>query len=132
MYLDLIEVSGLADAIKQHVRVAGGQGWLDLQMIIALVMLNLAGGDGLEDLERLERDAGFVAVMREVERGLLSRAERRQMQPRGRTLPSPAAMAEWLGRFHGPQAEARRAPGTAYIPPWPLATEVVPVSRTVG
>lgn len=122
VYLDLIQVSGLAAAIKRHVRVAGGQGWLDLQMIVGLIVLNLAGGDGLEDLERLEQDAGFVAVMREVERGLLSRAERRQMQarwrkPRGRTLPSPAAMAEWLARFHDPQAEARRVPGTAYIPP---------------
>jgi hypothetical protein len=31
-------------------------------MIVALIVLNLAGGDGLEDLERLEQDAGFVQV----------------------------------------------------------------------
>src|SRR3954468_21814243 len=45
-------------------------------MIVALIVLNLAGGDGLEDLERLEQDAGFVQVMREVERRLLPRADR--------------------------------------------------------
>ena len=77
VYLDLIKASGLDVAIRKHVRVAGEQGWLDLQMIVALIVLNLAGGDGLEDLERLEQDAGFVQVMREVERGLLPRADRR-------------------------------------------------------
>ncbi len=73
VYLDLIKASGLDVAIRKHVRVAGEQGWLDLQMIVALIVLNLAGGDGLEDLERLEQDAGFVQVMREVERRLLPR-----------------------------------------------------------
>ena len=77
VYLDLIKASGLDVAIRKHVRVAGEQGWLDLQMIVALIVLNLAGGDGLEDLERLEQDAGFVQVMREVERRLLPRADRR-------------------------------------------------------
>src|SRR4051795_870047 len=76
VYLDLIKASGLDVAIRKHVRVAGEQGWLDLQMIVALIVLNLAGGDGLEDLERLEQDAGFVQVMREVERRLLPRAGR--------------------------------------------------------
>ena len=76
VYLDLIKASGLDVAIRKHVRVAGEQGWLDLQMIVALIVLNLAGGDGLEDLERLEQDAGFVQVMREVERRLLPRADR--------------------------------------------------------
>ena len=53
-------------AIRKDVGVAGEQGWLDLQMIVALIVLNLAGGDGLADLERLEQDAGFVQVMVEV------------------------------------------------------------------
>jgi hypothetical protein len=35
---------GLDVAIRKHVRVAGEQGWLDLQMIMALIVLNLAGG----------------------------------------------------------------------------------------
>ncbi len=29
LYLELIEASGLGAAIRRHVRVAGGQGWLD-------------------------------------------------------------------------------------------------------
>ena len=88
-------------------------------MIMALIVLNLAGGDGLEDLERLERDAGFVQVMREVERRLLPRADRRALQarwrkPRQRAVPSPSAM--WLARFHDAAASMPRPPGSAIIP----------------
>ena len=119
VYLDLIKASGLDVAIREHVRVAGDQGWLDLQMIVALIVLNLAGGDGLEDLERLEQDAGFAQLMREVERGLLLRAERRALRarwrrPRRRAVPSPSAMR--LARFHAPAAGQPRPPGTAVIP----------------
>jgi hypothetical protein len=64
LYLDLVHRSGLAAAIRQHVQVAGCQGWLDLQMVLAVVFLNLAGGDCVEDLERLEQDSGFTAVLR--------------------------------------------------------------------
>src|SRR4051794_6149666 len=121
LYLDLIKASGLDVAIRKHVRVAGEQGWLDLQMIVALIVLNLAGGDGLEDLERLEQDAGFVQVMREVERRLLPRADRRALRarwrkPRRRAVPSPSAMADWLARFHDAAAGMPRPPGSAIIP----------------
>src|SRR5208283_3408790 len=45
LYLDLIHASGLGTAIRQQVRVAGAQGWLDIQMVLAVIFLNLAGGD---------------------------------------------------------------------------------------
>ena len=74
LYLDLVQASGLGAAIRQHVRVAGRQGWLDIQMVLAVVFLNLAGGDCVEDLERLEtrqrlrggaaRDRAGLAVAR--------------------------------------------------------------------
>src|SRR3954466_12793998 len=119
LYLDLIKASGLDVAIRKHVRVAGEQGWLDLQMIVALMVLNLAGGDGVAELERLEQDAGFVQVMREAERRLLPRADRRALRtrwrkPRRRAVPSPSAM--WLARFHDAAAGMPRPPGTAIIP----------------
>src|SRR5487761_2182478 len=94
LHLDLVRSSGLVEAIRQHVQVAGGQGWLDIQMVLAVVFLNLAGGDCVEDLERLERDSGFIAVLQAVERDLLSRCERRSLKrrwrrERERTVPSP-------------------------------------------
>src|SRR5271169_94775 len=105
LYLDLIKASGLGAAIQRHVRAAGRQGWLDAQMVLAVIFLNLAGGDCVEDIERLERDSGFAAVVRAIEKGLLSRRERRSLagrfrRERGRTTPSPSALSSWLERFH--------------------------------
>ena len=45
VYINLIKASGLGAAIRQHVRAAGGQGWLDMQMVLAVIFLNLSGGD---------------------------------------------------------------------------------------
>ena len=97
LYLDLVHSSGLASAIRRHVQVAGLQGWLDIQMALAVVFLNLAGGDCVEDLERLENDSGFAAILQAIEQDLLSRAERRSLKQRWRrererTVPSPSAL----------------------------------------
>ena len=74
VYLDLVKASGLGAAIQRHVGVAGSQGWLDIQMVLAVALLNLAGGDCVDDIERLERDGGFSAILRAIEKDLLSRA----------------------------------------------------------
>lgn len=120
LYLDLIVASGLAGAIRGHLRVAGSQGWLDVQLVLAVVFLNLSGGDCVEDLERLEGDGGFAALLRAIERGLLSRAERRSLKRRWRrercrAVPSASALLAWLERFHDPLAPQAVA-GRAFIP----------------
>ena len=120
LYLDLIQGSGLTAAIRRHVRVAGRQGWLDVQMVLAVVFLSLSGGDCVEDLERLERDGGFAAVLQAIERDLLSCAEwrslrRRWRRERERTVPSPSAVSAWLARFHVP-ASPKAVAGAAFIP----------------
>ena len=53
-------------------------------MVLAVVLLNLAGGDCVDDIERLERDGGFSAILRAIEKDLLSRAERRALKTRWR------------------------------------------------
>ncbi|MFI4982970.1 MAG: transposase, partial [Nevskiales bacterium] len=128
LYLDLVHRSGLAAAIRQHVQVAGRQGWLDLQMVLAVVFRNLAGGDCVDDLERLEGDSGLAAVLQASERDLLSRSERRSLKSRWRrkrerVVPSPSALSAWLEGFHDP-ASPKACPkrrlgavaGTAFIP----------------
>jgi hypothetical protein len=120
LYLDLIHASGLGAAIRGQVHVSGARGWLDIQMVLAVIFLNLAGGDCVEDLERLENDSGFAAVLRAIERDLLSRAERRSLKARWRrgrerSVPSPSALSGWLERFHDPAA-AKAVAGSAFIP----------------
>jgi len=121
LYLDLTQASGLGATIRQYVNIAGTQGWLDLQMDLAVVFLNLAGGDCVENLERLEQDSGFAAVLDAIEGALLSPAERRAptsrwRRPRERMMPSPSALSGWLERFHDPVAPKAVA-GSAVIPP---------------
>ena len=50
MYLDLAQVIGLNQSIQKHLKMrATSQEWTGTQMDLALVMLNLAGGDCVED-----------------------------------------------------------------------------------
>ena len=120
LYLELIKACGLGGAIQRHVRAAGGQGWLDIRMVLAVIFLNLSGGDCVEDIERLERDSGFSAILRAIEKDLLSRAERRSLKSRWRrererATPSPSALSGWLERFDDP-ASPKAVAGMAFIP----------------
>ncbi|GEM_PF-1856711 len=61
--MDLAAVAGLRKSIGRHVQVrAGSQGWTDAQQILSLVLLNVAGGDSVDDLRKLEKDEGFCRV----------------------------------------------------------------------
>ena len=59
VYLDLAHVMGLSASLDQHLDVrSGGQGWTDSQIAMSLVLLNLAGGDCVDDVRVLEGDEG--------------------------------------------------------------------------
>jgi hypothetical protein len=121
-YLEFAHVMGLRRLISDHVQARqGDQGWTDDQMIMALVLLNLAGGDCVDDLRVLEGDEGFCRVLREVEFYGRTRSERRALarrwrKERTRTLPSPTAAREYLELFHNSEQEEHRRPHTAFIP----------------
>lgn len=120
-FLDLAEVLGLAEAADRHL-AARTQGFRDSQMVTAGVLLNLAGGDCVDDLDRLEGDEGFARLLRRVELRHLPRHERRQegrrwRKERKRAVPSPSSMRRYLGLFHSPEEEARRpSGGGAFLP----------------
>lgn len=121
-YLDLAQVTGLSKSIQKHLQVRKDtQGWSDTQMILSLVLLNLAGGDCMDDLRYLEGDDGFNKVLRRVEMHDLSRKERRALErrwrkERRRTVPSPSAGFRYLEAFHDSGQEKIRQPGKAFIP----------------
>ena len=49
VYLDLVSVLGLGEHIRRHMHIKG-RGWTDEQTILSLILLNLAGGDSVDDL----------------------------------------------------------------------------------
>lgn len=121
IYLDLFSAMGLNRSIERHVRVRPEQGWSDAQMISSLVLLNLAGGENVDDLRVLEAEPGFAAVPRKMEMHSLGRTERRALKRRWRkrrmrAVPSPSAMFRYLEAFHDEEGEGRRERGKALIP----------------
>jgi len=122
-YLELAVVSGLTDSVRRHLQVCADQeqGWTDTQIIMPLVLLNVAGGDSVDDLRTLEGDVGFVQVLRRVEMHGLRRKERREQErrwrkERKRAVPSPSVVFRYLSAFDNPAEERKRVAGRAFIP----------------
>ena len=122
IYLDLGSVLGVAECIRAHVHVReSGQGWTDEQAILSLMLLNLAGGDCVDDIRILEKDEGFCKILSRVETKGLRCRERRAMERRWRkehhrSVPSPSALFRYLEAFHDPGQERKREQGKAFIP----------------
>lgn len=122
-YLDLAQAAGLRDAICRHlhVRSHSTQGWSDHQIVMALILLNLAGGDCVADLEKLEADEGLCRIMRKVEHYGLPRRKRRALErrwrkKRERTFVTPSPTFRYLAAFHDLSQEDKRLPHSAFIP----------------
>ncbi len=120
-YLDLAQVAGLKKSIQKHIQVRNSQGYTDSQMVISMALLNLSGGNCVEDLNVVESDEGFCRVLRQTEMAGLPRRERRAMERRWRkekrrTVPSPSAGFSYLGAFHDEEQEKLRQAHKAFIP----------------
>ena len=97
------------------------QGWSDAQMILAVLVLNVAGFDRVSDIDRLEGDAGLCALVRRFEAKLFGLSKRtiarRFRGGRERCFPSARSLRDWLDRFHiAGVHDVEREKGTAFIP----------------
>ena len=121
-YLDLAKVIGLSKSIRKHLQVKESkQGWTDSQVVLSIVLLNLAGGDCVEDLKVLEGDDGFCEVLKKAEMHGLKRKVRREIlrrwrKERTRVVPSSSAAFRYLAMFHDREQDKYREPGKAFIP----------------
>ena len=128
LYLELMAASGLGRLVERHVGVSGERGWTDEQCVQALMLLNLAGGDCMDDLDILEADEGLGRLVRAGEMHGRSRVERRRLRrrwrgERARALPSPSAVGRWLEGFHDEADESNRVAGKAFIPAAPAGLQ---------
>jgi hypothetical protein len=99
----------------------GTQGWSDAQVLMSLILLNLAGGDCVDDLSILQSDPGFAEVLHRVETHGMPRRDRRALLQRFRkertaATPSPSSVFRYLSAFHDPHGAADREPHKAFIP----------------
>jgi hypothetical protein len=84
-------------------------------------MLNLAGGDCVEDVDRLESDEGFCRLFSKAVSQGLSRKGRRGLKKRWRKektrrVPSSSSVFRYLAEFHDGAQEGLRQRGKAFIP----------------
>ena len=117
-YLDLASATGLVRSIDRHLKIrTGDQGWTDRQIVLSLIALNLAGGDCVDDIEKLEADEGFCRILRKAEIQGLTRRKKRDMKRRWRkgrtrTMPSASAIFRYLSNFHDKEQEKIRVMGS--------------------
>jgi len=120
-YLDMACRSGMVRSIERHVKARGEQGWTDAESVLSLVMLNLVGGDCVEDVDRLESDKGFCRLFsKAVSQGLSWKGrrglKRRWRKEKRRSVPSSSAIFRYLAEFHDRAQEGLRERGKALIP----------------
>jgi len=122
VYMDLAAVMDLADSIDRHVGVrTKGRGWTDSQQVLSVILLQLAGGDCVDDLERLEADEGLRTLILRLEDRHLPRRKRRERlrrwpKERTRAVPSPTALRCYLNEFHDEGTEGMSRKGEASVP----------------
>jgi len=122
VYLDLSHASGLTRSIERHLNASSKtQGWTDSQVVTSLILLNLSGGECVEDLNHLENDEGLCRILRKSQKHSMSRQQRRAFLRRWRkgqqrTVPSPSAAFRYLSEFHDDEQEGLRETGKAFIP----------------
>lgn len=122
LYLGLFQQLKLASLINQNLKVkADKQGYRDDQIILALILLNLAGGESVSDIELLEKDEGFCRILKAMElRGTMGR-RRKKIKRRWRRalknrVATPSSIFRYLAHFHNADEEKRRKEGVALIP----------------
>ena len=121
-YLELAHVLGMAEAADQHLVVRrDGQGWTSGQVLNSLLLLNLAGGDRVEDMQRLEADDGLRRILEACLTHGLPRRERRALhrrwrKERKRATPAPSSVFRFLEAFHKTEWDDKQVQGKAWIP----------------
>lgn len=120
LFLEMANVCGLFENITQNMQLKK-QGWLDVQIISSLLLLNISGGTSVEDIEKLELDPGFnKLLLAHTCHGMTPHEkrsyERRFRKDNSRSLPSCSGIRRYLNKFHNEDEENKRIKGVAFIP----------------
>ena len=69
VYLELAQAAGLSKSIDRNARASSAsQGWIDGQAVISLILLNIAGGVCVDDVNRLESDEGLCRIIKRAQK----------------------------------------------------------------
>jgi len=114
LFLDLMRNLGGIDSLRSCLdKTSEFDGWSHSDVVLSLVMLNLAGGDCVEDLEQLNVDLGFSKIMKLVQQQDISRQQKRFKKRKltklkMRRFPSTSSAFRRLEDFHDPKQEKEK------------------------
>ena len=115
LFMGLMSALELPERVTERIGLRPDQGWSDVQQLSALVLLKLAGGSCLDDLEMLEADPGLCEAVARMESYRLHEVRRDAIDARirrggERTFPSPSSARAWLEDVE-PDAQVMKAEG---------------------
>lgn len=127
LYLDLLSKMDFANMVDRHIiGKKGKQGWSDADFIIALLLLNICGGDCVSDIKLLESDSGLRRMLQHIEIGSSYGRRRKKLKTKWRNLivsganlnvfPSPSSFFRYLKLFCNFKEERLRVQGKSFIP----------------
>ena len=122
LYLELFDLLNLDKIISSKIQVKKyRQGWSDEQILQSLILLNLSGGDCVDDIAKLEHDEGFCRILEHIEMRGKGKRERQKIRKRWRRareniIPSQSSIFRYLSFFHNQGEESKREKGKAFIP----------------
>lgn len=120
VYLEFGHVMGLTGCLRDRLGIReDDEAWSSDRVIMSLVLLNLAGGECVDDLRILNGDEGFCRVLSDIKGYALPRKARRSKrgeQKDSKVFPSPSTVFRALGTFHDNAQELLRESGKAFIP----------------
>jgi len=114
-YLDLMLLADLPQLVNDSLPEKGMRGWQHAEHVAALLALNLTGGDCVDDLVKLEGDAGISLYMGQIARAVGAQG-RRFSRGGERDIPSLTSVREWLEQFHNADEDGKRGYGRAFVP----------------
>jgi hypothetical protein len=123
LFLDLLHKMGFSKIVSNNLAAKEDkQGWGDLQFLVCLILLNISGGDCIDDINHMENDDGLRMVLKHLElrSAFGRRREKLKRQWRWRngkknSLPSPSAIFRYLLLFHDARQESIRASRLAQV-----------------
>ena len=122
LYLELLHSLNIPGIIHKKLDAGSHENtaWNNSDTALSLILLNLAGGDHVEDLGIMEKDAGFCKLYEKISTFGLPKSEhralRRNRQQQGcGALPSRSTVFRFL-KQDGDEGLAERGQGKAYIP----------------
>ena len=132
LYLELLHRLNIPAIMRKNLDFGAHENtaWNNSDIALSLILLNLSGGNHVEDLRILQNDAGFCQIFEKVGTFGLKKLERkkvrknRQQQGSG-ALPSRSAVFRFLKQDRS-ESLGMRGRGKAYIP------DVGKVSQQLG